>query len=73
MMYPIEYDLMRHHEERVEELSRQYQSGKQVDQWIVAQAKALGSRVGGWFGGSSDKMQGGGRRLEPQPVRVESR
>ena len=73
-MFVMDNGLMLYHEQRVEEMTRQYQDSRWQQEQFVNQVRALFSRVGTWFGrGVESVPNAGDGRLESQPVRVHSR
>ncbi len=66
-------DLVRYHDERVQELAGQYQNAKWQEKRLLVRVKAFTQRAGSWFGMGAESVAGTNGRLEPQPVRIENR
>lgn len=65
-------ELMKYHNQRVEELSRQYQDSLWQQDKIQARFRAVTSKVRSWFDGDADKASNRSGQLQPQTVRVDN-
>ena len=69
-MYIVSGELNQYHEQRVEELTRQYQTALWQQGRFSNQVRSLGNRISSWFDRGVESVSGIDSRLEPQPVRV---
>lgn len=68
-MFVMDEGLLQYHEQRVEEMTRQYQNARWQQEQFVNQVRSLFSRIGTWFGRDAESGSSAGKgRLESQPV-----
>ena len=72
MMHVVSGDVMRYHEERVEELARQYQDSKWLDAQLSDRMHAAMRSIRSWFDRDVETVSAPSGRLETKPVRVEN-
>jgi hypothetical protein len=70
-MYIMSGELMQYHNERVEELTRQYQDSRWQAATFKGQIGALAGRIRSWFDGDVETSSGAGSRLDTNVVQVE--
>ena len=72
MMHMVSGEVMNYHEERVEQLTRQYRDSKWLDAQINDRMHALMRGIRSWFDQDVETVPAANGRLEARAVRVES-
>ncbi len=72
-MYILSGDLMQYHEQRVKELSSQYQSSLWQQDRIKNSLSTLNSQIRSWFDSGVETVSGTDSRMEPQTAHQNNR